>query len=1271
MTQKQISLKDVVNVGPVEKRNGSKNWKSVYHLLSGVAAEYIVNVLKPETDGEVYGELKQLFEDAIKSPKDWYAKLSEYDSMDELLDALDFQENDASYANLVESLTFVLDDGGSSMALGNLSFPFSQRYLKLKEFDGSIYALAYSETSQKPLFTAISGPGEKINYSEDAPIALKHTTGVQIDPSHSAVHTVDAGKFFNLTEDLANVDKDQRAAISADMDRNLLVVAGAGSGKTRSLVGRMCYLHLVKGVPLSRIVMLTYMKKATHPLMKSASDQLSEAYVKMSVPPSSDNINVSTIDAFFKKIVDTYWAEIGFIRKPEYRFDMEDRKLDVLKNVVKDNNYPLHKEMSIPELKRQLENYANGLTVNIPGIDNILRSYVDWQVENHEILEFFCVSCIVKRALEDESTGLKDKICESYDCILIDEFQDINKLQNEIFSMLYDTNIHFTLVGDDDQTIYTWRGSDVGIIRDMQKDETVRTVYLTVNYRNNPHIVEAGNAVLKDMGDRSKNGMEITPYQTTGPLIRIAPVTAQYKDLANEVRKMYDPSPDADRICILSRNKENQELIQKALKDHDIPSVITKNVADNDISPGYRILKALTFIFSRYNVKANYDTLNELTSGRYTNMELKSFITGLKPFTDREPEEAVKVADIVSLSEYVDVKLHQAFTFEEMVSNYCRAYSEIVEKNAAVDRSVLDPCLASFQDYVSRNDWPYPEIAKDVLTSIFSRFEKIFLSNKSTYDSNMGNVNTVTISTIHSSKGLEYDTVFVVGLDDGAFPNTKKIDRDYIACVNEIQNLGASKRSLDRLRASIGTHTVEQIIEECNPSRFDPGLSEKFEGMREELEDIGSDLAVLNGQGVGDYLLAYDDFIRPMVDTYKGNLRILSLEKHSIQERYYKCEDTALSEETVSEASKAEMESIRKEIEEKDAQISKARSELDVFMEKIRLLTFMNGICNTVSQYFLDIDHLEHESQLKSSLAKEREEKIYEEKRSFYVAISRARKLLYLCPSFGERPSPFIGIIDPKDTEPYRMTTKYEDDQAETIRKFKSLFKEEMDKRRPDLKRIDDATAQMMNVASDNLKSRCEANAKKFLVEHPAFRELSGDAQRFFRTALDLDLIGKDMGADFNNEVLLNLQRSGEEIIKGHVTKDAIQMVADEATCTDINAKLYDVISDCRVKRTPTVAYLQRLLNAEDQYHEVLTKFKGISLGQYITFSKNWPEMTAMYSDNWDVSELKIDPDEFIVAALDLCNIRNQVTHENTDEPWKTDQVPYAIVCLKKIINAY
>ena len=648
MPQKTIYLNDIANVGPVLKPKKNRiEWKSVYHVLVGITAEYIQSVLKPKPGDPLSRDLEQFFVHSAETSEKWLARMSsEHDSLSEILDAVDFSKDEGGYSDFASTVSFTIDGELSEITIGDLAFPYTQSFLRIREIEGKNIALLYSQ-SKEILYRAISGPGAVTDYSEKAEAIIKEPTGIQQNPESIHFRPIDPEKFFNLTDDLRDADKDQRAAISADIDRNLLVVAGAGSGKTRSIVGRICYLHLVKGVPLRKMAALTFMRRARHPLIKSASEQLAEAYRKLGIERTPDEVNISTLDAFFRRLIENHWEEMGFRRKPLFKFDTKKEvKLKILQQIIIDNDYPARKEITdqikpllenqpLKDLLSKIEGCADGLVVNIPGIENILNSYIEYQMENHEILEFYASAFIVKRALEI-NPDLKDRICGDFKCILIDEYQDINRLQNEIFSHLYGSGIHFTLVGDDDQTIYTWRGSDVGIIRDVLKDEDVQKVYLTINYRNNPHIVEAGNSILDRMDVRSKKGMKITPYRDKGPKIRICEVMPDYGELANEIRKIYDPSPEGKKICIMARDSECFEAIKGALQSFNIPSVITKTSSDSDLSLSYKIFKALASIFCGYNVKGSYDMLNELTGERYTNSELKSFIKGGKAFTDSE-----------------------------------------------------------------------------------------------------------------------------------------------------------------------------------------------------------------------------------------------------------------------------------------------------------------------------------------------------------------------------------------------------------------------------------------------------------------------------------------------------------------------------------------------------------------------------------------------------------------------------------------------------------
>ena len=623
------------------------------------------------------------------------------------------------------------------------------------------------------------------------------------------------------------------------------------------------------------------------------------------------------------------------------------------------------------------------------------------------------------------------------------------------------------------------------------------------------------------------------------------------------------------------------------------------------------------------------------------------------------------------LAEYFDIRLHHAVSFEDLVSNYCRAYAESVEKNPSEDRIVQDLCLSMFSDYVAAHDWPYPQISKDVLDTIFSKFERQYLTSSSIYGVRNDDSNTVVISTIHSSKGLEYDIVFVVSMDHEVFPKTKKINEEYDRYISGIADLEKSVKALTRLRYKVDEDTFQSIIDECDPESIEGCDPEDIEYFKEELIRSRSDIVELNANGVEAYQQNYDDYISPMIEMRRKGIRALQLEKRTIDERYYLCEDRYLSQDGYETSIRSELDSIDSERSEMESRISQAKKGLESFLESIWNIELMHGRCIIASQYFADIDHLNHMELLKADLEKEREEKIQEELRSFYVSISRARDLLYLCTTYGFTRSEFIGFIRDEDKEDYPLTTKSEDDMRELVETYKASIAAESSRRNPDLAKIDEATSQMMGGLTDSLRTKCDTYILNYLRDNPEFKRLTGYSKDFLTTALRLDYLGKMMGTDFNNEVLLNLQRSGEELLKAHITKDAIRITADEDFCKALNSDLYYLIqASSRVGQTPDVDYLKRVFVLPDRYNNYRKNFKDMTVGLYAVFSGQWPNLLNKYRTNWDFNELSIAPEEFVVTALDLCNIRNKTTHYTMDETWKNDQTPYAYDCLKKLIIA-
>ena len=358
--------------------------------------------------------------------------------------------------------------------------------------------------------------------------------------------------FFNIDE-LKSADQEQKEAIKATTDKNLVILAGAGSGKTRTLVSRLAYLHLVKGVSLSDIILLTFTTAAAAEMKTRAQNLIKRIYFN-SNNSKQPYVNAKTFDAFFRKIVLEYFVEIGFMQSPQLELSQDENLIDkrckMLNDVIVENQMEsifssflqknslkellnevggveyLTELYLIPtpignmddmtyravKLLNEVEDYAKGFTISLPGIDRLLDLFLEKQIENNTILGFLYVNLIVKKALYQEQSILKEKLAMRYSCILIDEFQDISALQNETLKLFYDTSMHFTFVGDDDQSIYAWRGADVSIIQDIVNNKNTVTKFLLTNYRNNPNIVKAGNCILRLVENRAKHN-EIKPYK--------------------------------------------------------------------------------------------------------------------------------------------------------------------------------------------------------------------------------------------------------------------------------------------------------------------------------------------------------------------------------------------------------------------------------------------------------------------------------------------------------------------------------------------------------------------------------------------------------------------------------------------------------------------------------------------------------------------------------------------------------------------------------------
>ena len=1260
-------------------------------VLCGICSEYALNIKRVSEDDNIFHHIRAYYEDGDISSKTLLNNFKKTNEFNELLGDFDISDQSAeNYEKIISSIKWDSDQKENKFTIGTFSFTSNITFIKQLVESDSIYCLTYSDNSDWPRFEAITCGIDSFHYRENTK-KVEMAIKIGNKPSIKTTDVIDDETFFTLTNDLRTTDPKQREAIKADLDRNVLIVAGAGSGKTRSLVGRVSYLHLVKGVPLNRIALLTFTNAATDSMRKGALAQLNEAYLKHDFHTySKPNVMAYTIDAFFKRIIDSYWADIGFSEKPSFLYDKkrdQPERERLLRDVIQSNHFWGMLDglkNGYYDLYQQVEKYANGIYVSIPGIDVLLNLYVEKQIEQCKIVNFVFASCILEKASSSDDCALYQRINNDYDCILIDEFQDINNIQNKVLSKFYDSvGIHFTFVGDDDQSIYAWRGADNEAIRQMQNDPKVNVIYLTINYRNNPFIVNAGNDILRTMKDRAKSEVLIEAYKKTGSKVHVTRYDNNYSNLAHEVKRIYQTKKKDERVCILCRtlkdiNKKDSngrylkedgqgKKIKLALSLESVPVIEINPEDELEISVGYRIIRCLLRIFNKINPKKNSEAMIELLGIDISTVKFNRIIKNRTNFNDfdinnESDSDGIQLYHVCELAEAINPRTEFTNNFTEVVSNYNRTFSKIIEKSDSIEKDVEDETLRSFYNYVEDFNLPYP-IDKETLENVFRSFEGTLvkgMKKRSISELPEG----VILSTIHSSKGLEYDTVMIVGLNDEEYPNTAP-QSEYNRRVNELNRLKKSGEYLDELRSKITDDFLKELIQECSADNDSEDVKSDMDAMKTLIIENQEDFKKLTD--VIDYYT--DSFFyhvnnhihkyKLMIEDVNNEIGSIIEEADSVEELLYDLnEGTSKYNECV-----ARINNLNTQKSEKNTRLNNIIAERDNFIKSKAQLINYYDYCLQADKYMRDLDMLRDTTAIVERFENDKITAECEQKRLFYVAVSRAINNLYLCTEEGKHPSQFVSIIRKENCDDYIMQSKEQDDETSRLKSF-------IDESRGILKKDDinyvEADKAIDKIIENSDKDYLKKYLSKFYENNPQYIGIPQKSAVYFDKAIQLMGLGEKLGFNFRIETIFNLERFLELFLLDRIGEKALPVLMDEESAISIAKDIRRILKErCVIDKKPTTQYFIELLTKDIKYNR-LENCKNLIFESYIICSDIY-DVSDEIVKTWSIETIK-EPEEYMCAAIDLINIRNEMVH-SYDEPWATDYIPYAFDCINKIIG--
>ena len=609
----------------------------------------------------------------------------------------------------------------------------------------------------------------------------------------------------------------------------ILIIAGAGSGKTRVITYRIANM-LEKGIPQSQILALTFTNKAA----KEMSDR-----IKSLTGKKLQNLTVSTFHAFGVHILRQEIENLGY-RSNFTIYDDTDRKA-LIKETGVELNYTSD-AMDLYAIGQLFSDIKTGRKEWTTDKDMYRELYKGYQegLRLYNAVDFDDL-IVLPIKLFKEHPDVLARYKERYRYIMVDEFQDTSHQQYEFMKLLADKNI--AVVGDDDQSIYSWRGADYQNIINFEKDfEGMQEIRLEQNYRSTGTILAAANGVIKHNTNRKDKelwsgkgeGKPIELYMPENEAAEADFIAEGILRISSEEKRMFD------EFGVLMRANTQSRAIEEAFLENNIPYTMSGGTS-------FFERKEIKDILSYLRVISNHDD----------DINLLRIINTPRRGIGRSTIEAIN-----NVAKTMDYSLWEAIqgilTCSEAecpvslgVRDDLRDFATLIENNKTMlsgkglskkVRQMVDDI--NYFDYLigenpksekaarfkymnieslirSMEQWENNPEHED--TSLYAYLNRVTLLSRDDLDDGEADKGKVNLMTVHASKGLEFPVVFIAGAEEGLMPHARAVEEGGDASVEEERRLFyvAVTRAQSRLLiSSCLTRRRMNSTVECEPSRF-------------------------------------------------------------------------------------------------------------------------------------------------------------------------------------------------------------------------------------------------------------------------------------------------------------------------------------------------------------------------------------------------------------------------------------------------------------------
>ena len=680
----------------------------------------------------------------------------------------------------------------------------------------------------------------------------------------------------------------QREAV-VNYDGPTLIIAGAGSGKTRVLTTRIAYM-LAQGVDPSSILALTFTNKAAR--------EMRERIEKL-VGPKARFIRMGTFHSVFARLLRENAERIGYTSSYTI-YEPSDVK-NLIKAIIKDKN--LNEERYKPQNVAARISMAKNCLIT-PGayIANATIVGEDREAKMPEIGDIYneyCLRCKRNGAMDFDDLLLQTNILlrdapdvleqyqNQFKYLLVDEYQDTNMAQYIIVRRLALKHSNVCVVGDDAQSIYAFRGAKIENILSFQRDYPMAKVYkLEQNYRSTQTIVEAANSLIKNNSRRlDKKCFSAAAMGDKISLVRVLEDSYEPVEVAMDIKNKAREGAQWSDFAILYRTNKQHGLFESALARRGIPYRVYKGMSLLEHKDVRNLIAYFSVILNpnddesfkrivNYPARGIGDTtiarIADIAAQRGTSMwhAVHKLVSATTPMEQVEKVVVRKVGDFVRLiNELAALRTEMGVCdfAKEVMTRSGILHALEAEKKPENDtaKDYLDQLLAMMSSYEDECNREMEDGLRDenYTPSVDEWMQNMMLQNdQDTEDDG----NKVTLMTVHSAKGLEYDYVYIVGMEEGLFPSSRSAES--LADLEEERRLMyvAITRAKKGLMLTFSEmRRVWGKTENTSPSRF-------LKEIDADYLDANFNIEELSGRNRWERALGDDEDARPKFESLKS-----------------------------------------------------------------------------------------------------------------------------------------------------------------------------------------------------------------------------------------------------------------------------------------------------------------------------------------------------------------------------------------------------------------